>query len=118
MVDQLLDNNKYIVRSNVRSEIFQSFIKYWLDEKEIPDIQLSNFNEYELLSQEFEMMTGIIAKTKDLPLFKIESLINNSCSDKLSIENYISKQLDFSPNAVKLSFRNNLRGRIEFDRVN
>ena len=112
MVDQLLDNNKYIVRSNVRSEIFQSF------EKEIPDIQLSNFNEFELLSQEFEMMTGIIAKTKNLPLFKIESLINNSCSDKLSIENDISKQLDFSPNAVKLSFRNNLRGRIEFDRVN
>ncbi|KAK8838546.1 hypothetical protein M9Y10_033175 [Tritrichomonas musculus] len=95
VADQLLENNKYIVSSNVRSEIFQSFIKYWLDEKEMPDIQLSNFNEYEALSQEFEMMTDIIDKTKDSPLFKIECLINNSCSDKSSIENDISKQLDY-----------------------
>ena len=95
IADQLLENNKYIVRSNVRNETFQSFIKYLENENEIPDIQISNFHEYEALSHEFEMMAELVEAAKESPLFKLEFLINNSCSDKSSIESDISKQLDY-----------------------
>ena len=55
----LMTKKKYEVKSYVSEKTFQFFIKY-LVRRDIPPISLYNFQEYELLSQEFDTMRGII----------------------------------------------------------
>lgn len=95
VADQLLQNNKYIVKSVVSKETFQSFLNYWQNDEVLPDILSSNFHEYEELSQEFEMMRDILTTKKDSPLFKIETLINNINFDKSVVEKEVSQNLDY-----------------------
>lgn len=55
----LKTNGFYKVKSNVREEVFQSFYNHWAY-KEPPLINIDNISEFELLSQEFDTMMGII----------------------------------------------------------
>ena len=57
--ESLLANQKYEVKSNVSEEVFKSFINHWVN-RETPDINQNNLFEYELLSEEFDRMRGII----------------------------------------------------------
>ena len=51
---ELIKNKKYIVKSNVNEDIFQSFINYWVY-KDIPIFNHENLLQYEELSQEFDL---------------------------------------------------------------
>ena len=55
----LIEKSQYEVKSDVSKEVFESFIKYWMD-RELPDINKSNIHEYEKLSKEFDLMKDII----------------------------------------------------------
>ena len=56
---ELITKSEYKVESNVRNKTLRSFIKY-LVHREIPDINIDNINEYELLSKEFDIMKPLI----------------------------------------------------------
>ncbi|KAK8875598.1 hypothetical protein M9Y10_005767 [Tritrichomonas musculus] len=89
-------SHTYIVKSNVDDSIFQSFINYWVDEKE-PKIQLENYYQYYLLSQEFNLMENLLELSKEnwntyeqnLYILSIPSKI-----DKSQIEQIVSEDLD------------------------
>lgn len=93
VADELLNSNKYIVKSNVSDDIFQNFVDFWIDNKKIPIIDHTNLTEYQQLSQEFGMLSELISSKKD-PLFNILCLSNNSKCDKSSFEKNISCNLD------------------------
>ena len=68
----------YKVKSNVRDEIFQSFINHWVH-KEPPLINIDNISEFELLSQEFDIMKDVILLfQKTLTKFAISPLIHKN----------------------------------------
>lgn len=56
---EMFSNKKYIVKSKVTKETFQSFIDHWLYNK-IPNINEKNLNEFIQLSDEFDRMKNII----------------------------------------------------------
>ena len=95
VANDLLINNQYFVFSDVSEEVFISFLEYWKDQSKTPDITPENLQEYEKISQEFEMMKDIISAQKEDHLFNIKILQNSCCYDKTNIETKISKQLDF-----------------------
>ena len=57
--ESLTTTKRYIVQSNVGEVIFQSFIEHWVNNA-IPVFDTDNISEFELLSQEFDTMMGII----------------------------------------------------------
>lgn len=63
----LILKQQYEVKSNVRENIFQCFINYWVYLK-TPYLTLENISEYDQLRPEFDRMTGLIQ------LFKQRSL--------------------------------------------
>lgn len=94
VADLLLIKSKYIVNSNISSETFHNFVKFWQNQENIPEINASNFVEYQQLSQEFGMLNDIISSKQKDPLFNISCLSNNSKCDKSVIETSISRNLD------------------------
>lgn len=94
VADELLIKEKYIVISRVSSKTFNDFLKFWQNKEMIPEIDASNFAEYQQLNQEFGMLTEILSSKQDDPSFNISCLITNSQCDKHSIETSISRNLD------------------------
>ena len=56
VANDLLINNQYFVFSDVSEEVFISFLEYWKDQSKTPNITPENLQEFEKISQEFEMM--------------------------------------------------------------
>lgn len=56
---KLRSQSQYVVQSQVHKDTLKSFINYWT-KKEIPEISINNISEYELLSQEFDLMKCLI----------------------------------------------------------
>lgn len=56
---KLITEKRYEVKTRSNELIFQSFVNYWVNE-EIPDLQFDNIDEYDELSQEFDIMKEII----------------------------------------------------------
>lgn len=59
----LKTTQKYKVRSSICNKTMQLFINHWVY-NEIPDINLNNILEFELLSKEFDRMRNIIQLSK------------------------------------------------------
>ncbi|KAK8896976.1 hypothetical protein M9Y10_014906 [Tritrichomonas musculus] len=55
----LITEQLYEVKSNVHVELFESFIRHWIN-NETPDINLNNIDDFVLLSQEFDRMQNLI----------------------------------------------------------
>lgn len=55
----LFTKQQYKVKSYVNEGVFQSFINHWIL-KETPNINSSNYNDYLLLSEEFDRMKDLI----------------------------------------------------------
>ena len=55
----LIENQKYIVKSFVKEDVFESFIQYLIDNKK-PDINFQNKHDFSLLSQEFNIMGNVL----------------------------------------------------------
>ncbi|KAK8898385.1 hypothetical protein M9Y10_000670 [Tritrichomonas musculus] len=88
--------HEYYVNSKVQNETFQSFINYWIDEKNVPEINFDNFWDFYMLNNEFGIMESIIKKECYLDFAKLSILINTDNTektDKNPIESYISSHL-------------------------
>lgn len=59
----LKTTQKYKVKSSICNKTMQLFINHWVY-NEIPDINLNNILEFELLSKEFDRMRNIIQLSK------------------------------------------------------
>lgn len=55
----LIADKRYNVKSNVTSEVFQSFIDHWVHQT-TPEITPNNLHQYEELSQEFSVMQDLL----------------------------------------------------------
>lgn len=87
--------HEYSVESNVSSQIFESFIGYLINGN-IPSIQISNINEYEKLSHEFDQLRSEIEQKKNEfgeHLINLNGL-QEKCDDKSTYEEEIAKKLD------------------------
>lgn len=56
---ELMNTHYYKVKSNVSPDVFNSFIKYFIN-RQVPIINSENFFEFQELSNEFEIMKNII----------------------------------------------------------
>ena len=76
--DELTKTNRYVIKSNVNDKVFKSFLNHWIFGL-IPNINIDNIQEYELLSQEFDRMKNLIQIFKRFnPKFEISYLIKNN----------------------------------------
>lgn len=93
--DELTKTNRYVIKSNVNDKIFISFLNHWIFGL-IPNINIDNIQEYELLSQEFDRMKNLIQIFKRFnPKFEISYLIENNQKYKKKIKkkmNFIQKK--------------------------
>lgn len=94
-------NHQYQVESKVSENVFQSFLKYLIND-DIPDIQIDNFNEYLQLSKEFKILDDIIkAKSNEfgeyfINLNALNNIKNTDLSDyeeqvALNLDDYLEK---------------------------
>ncbi|KAK8845167.1 hypothetical protein M9Y10_021349 [Tritrichomonas musculus] len=84
--DELTKTNRYVIKSNVNDKIFISFLNHWIFGL-IPNINIDNIQEYELLSQEFDRMKNLIQIFKRFnPKFEISYLIENNQKYKKKIK--------------------------------
>lgn len=89
-------NHYYCLKSKVNEKVFQSFIDYLVDDK-IPDIDVFNFNEFMLLSQEFNILIEFLEdKKKQLGeyLIYINGLLTNKNENSTFYEEQIAIKLD------------------------
>ena len=94
----LLIQQQYEIKSDVKEEIFQSIIEYFVHET-VPGIQKDNIDEYDLISKELQLqpISEIIQQKRDFfnNISKIISSISDkSVTDNSSAEHSISKVLD------------------------
>lgn len=97
--DEILDNGKYYVQSNVDNQVFQSFLNYLLDSNEELSLNINNYYDYLLLNVEFnnKNIEGILSKSEFVQI-KEKSMLQNAKSDKSNknlSEEFISKNLDY-----------------------
>ena len=89
-------SHQYQVESNVNDDIFQSFIDYMIND-ELPDINISNINDFLQLSQEFGLLEDDL-KTKIAQLgeylVNLNGLHNTNSSDVSFYEEQIAIKLD------------------------
>lgn len=94
-------NHQYQVESKVSENVFQSFLKYLIND-DIPDIQIYNFNEYLQLSKEFQILDDIIKAKSDefgeyfINLNALNNIKNTDLSDyeeqvALNLDDYLEK---------------------------
>lgn len=91
----LIDNQKYIVKSFVKEDVFESFIQYLIDNKK-PDINFQNKHDFSLLSQEFNIMGNVLLSfqgTIDQYLSELQ-ILNQSDQDTSQTELNIAENLD------------------------
>lgn len=94
VADELLNENKYYVKSDVSEEVFLNFLEYWKNQEKIPIIDNTNFIEYQKLDQEFGMLSDLLlSKTSD-PLFNLSCVSQKLPCNKCNIEASISRDLD------------------------
>ncbi|KAK8896754.1 hypothetical protein M9Y10_014671 [Tritrichomonas musculus] len=94
VADELLNENKYYVKSDVSEEVFLNFLEYWKNQEKIPIIDNTNFIEYQKLDQEFGMLSDLLlSKTTD-PLFNLSCVSQKLPCNKCNIEASISRDLD------------------------
>lgn len=92
----LTEDHQYVVQSFVSEEVFQSFIKYLIN-NDIPNINFHNKFEYHQLSKEFNIMGNLlikIQKTKESYINVLKLLKDETNKDKSSFEEIISQNLD------------------------
>lgn len=93
----LVNNQIYTIESNVRNDIFQSYLNYWND-GEIPQINSDNIWEYYQLSNEFGLLSEILSQPKFEQLFDLSFLIKQiqgSNFNKSDIEKKIALNLQY-----------------------
>lgn len=95
------NGGKYFVRSKVRNEILQSFLDYWVQEKEFK-VNVDNIWEYSLLSNEFDLFKDIVSKSEYKNILHLSCLIYitkeksfDHTIDMLTAELYIAQHLDY-----------------------
>ena len=99
ITDALIFNvdHRYEVQSKVSEEVFESFIKYLIEEEE-PKIEINNYHEYLELKEEFNIMKEIITKKEkewSQDLEYIKGLHLNSKEERSFYETRISEHLDY-----------------------
>lgn len=90
------NEHQYEIESKVSEETVDNFIKYLIDD-EIPEILISNINEYETLSYEFETLTEMINQKKEeygKYLITIQGLKSEDKNMKKIYENEIIENLN------------------------
>lgn len=88
--------HQYHVQSKIRTEVFEDFIKY-LTTNEIPNLSISNINEYDDLSSEFETLLDEVEEKKNELgefLINIKGLQREIREDKSQFEESIAIKLD------------------------
>lgn len=98
--EQIWVDRKLYVHSNVEPQIFQCFIDYFLQSKQISDEELSNVNntfQYYLLIKELGINKDLLSDLKYTNLLQISilNLIKNNFQDKSDAEKYIADNLIF-----------------------
>ena len=75
ILEILINNRQYEVKSNVHEDVFQAFVSYLL-KGILPSFCEKNISEFDLLSQEFDIMKNLIQiYKKHIPQREISSLI-------------------------------------------
>lgn len=93
--NEIMQNEQYIVVSNVRNEIFQIFLDFWIKNIE-PLFDSDNIYELNLLMNEFDLKSkNIIIGHEELLRISILRYDFSSLHDKSESEKYIAKHLDF-----------------------
>lgn len=94
--NQLLANNKYIIKSHVSNENFQKFLDFIVNGQP-PSFNSDNIYQFHNLSQEFDIMKDLFEQPDLEKLLKISILKNyyQNCNDKSYSEEYIAMNLDF-----------------------
>lgn len=87
----LLTTKRYNVKSNVREDVFLSFINNWTSQ-EIPIFSIDNINDFEILSQEFDRMKNLIQVfKKHTPAFEFSYIMNNNLNLQKKIKSDTAK---------------------------
>lgn len=93
--NEIMQNEQYLVVSNVRNEIFQIFLDFWIKNIE-PLFDSDNIYELNLLMNEFDLKSkNIIIGHEELLRISILKYDFSSLLDKSESEKYIAKHLDF-----------------------
>lgn len=95
----LLKKHQYEIQSNISKETFQSIIKYFASGN-IPDIQVENIDEIDMISKELNIQSilNVIQQKRELfdnILKYINLLSDKSSADKSVAEHKISQSLDY-----------------------
>lgn len=96
--DLLFQKEKYIVESDVKTQIFNNFIDNFIDSSTNLNVDAENIYQYRLLSDEFNFLKDELTNSEYENAFKISILLNIQKAknfDRTAIENYISQNLDF-----------------------
>lgn len=87
----LLTTKRYNVKSNVREDVFLSFINNWTSQ-EVPIFSIDNINDFEILSQEFDRMKNLIQVfKKHTPAFEFSYIMNNNLNFQKRIRSDTAK---------------------------
>lgn len=109
IIDAIQKDNKYYIESDVNESVLQSFVDHWMNKK-IPDILISNFDQYYQLSQEFDRMKNLIQLYKKITSnYAIFSLMrkNQALKEKMQQKKKLLKQKEEKYQQVIQSFFNN-----------
>ena len=96
LYSQLFNKHKYTVNSNVRNEIYQSYLDNWQNDT-TPTVNSDNILEYYQLNQEFGIFDESFSTPQKEPLLYVNLLKSNNNTlplDKSNIEKSISLHLD------------------------
>ncbi|KAK8838471.1 beta-1,3-glucan linked protein [Tritrichomonas musculus] len=81
----LVLNHEYVIQSSVNKKTFEMFIRYMV-KREIPDLDLDNIDQFEKLSEEFDVMKDIIQIfRKNPPKQNISTLLDTNSSLKTKL---------------------------------
>ncbi|KAK8857671.1 hypothetical protein M9Y10_016078 [Tritrichomonas musculus] len=68
-----IQNEKYFIKSNATNEVFETFLNYMITKESMPDINSDNYDQYQQLSIEFDILKDHLSK----PEFKEIRIISN-----------------------------------------
>lgn len=97
----LQTNGKYHVKSDVKEDVFDSFVKFWI-QGEIFDVTKENYSQYHQLSQEFDMMKDVIELHRK-KLIKMSALIYKNEKLKNKMKKKGEKLIQISQNYEEIN---------------
>ena len=96
---ELINTEKYLVRSNVSNENFQVFLDFLNDKIQTPELTTNNYYDYFLLSEEFNKNLSDYLSKQEFNNIKNLSILKNAkteeARDKSYFEEYIAEHLDY-----------------------